>query len=201
MINGSAAALWDTILDYAGEDAFFLSTDTSTVAGTADYTIAATNIYRVRHVDVQFPHGWEQIKPVSFRQRNAYQNQGGWTSGRDTAFILAGRGTDGRQQIRLLPTPQAVYTFRVLYIPIAYDVDGATPLVSFSGWDEYVIADVCAKILEKEESVAKAFLDRRDQRLAQIIYAAQQLGPYQDGVREVVDWGCPDEPYIEPWNN
>lgn len=201
MINGSAAALWDTILDYAGPDSFLSSTDVPTVAGTADYTLAATDIYRVVAVDISFSYGWDEIPSATLRQRHKYQNRSGWSAPSNTAYILTGRDADGLQKIRFLPTPTAVHTFRVIYLPVAFDVDSSTPLVSFSGWDEYVIADVCAKILEKEESAAAPFIKRRDERLAQIIYAAQQLSPHQDGVREAIDWGSCDEVITEPWNN
>lgn len=179
-INQSAAALFDLILDYAGQEAFLTRDDLSIVAGTDTYDLP-TDFYRLVGVDVLFDGRWKALDRGGFIDRNRWQDAG-WTSPRDTRYMLRGRTTAGVQQIMFIPEPTGAFDVRVWYLPLATTITTGTPpedpavsLVSFNGWDEWIVCDVCAKVLEKEESASRPFLQRRAETQLRIIAAAKQL--------------------------
>jgi hypothetical protein len=192
-INQSAAELWDVIIDHAGADAFASLHSFSTVAGTDIYAMPA-DFYRLTGVDVQFSGRWRRIDPHPIGERNLFEGgNDGWTSPRDTRYRLSGRTTAGVQQLRFVPTPQAVASVRAWYVPLAYT--GAASLVSINGWDEFVVADVCAKIFESEESDARAAIARREGARERVIRAASSLDMGEPAqMRDVADYRDDYEP-------
>ncbi|MEQ9074098.1 MAG: hypothetical protein RLP09_09595 [Sandaracinaceae bacterium] len=207
MVNQSAAALWEAALDGANPTEFAVgSVSASTVAGTQEYTLAATggpssenDLYRVIGVDVLFLGRWRPLKKLANAERNAFEGVTGWTGPGDTFYRLQGRTFAGEAKVSFYPTPSGVHSFRVAYTPLATEVDGTNALVALNGWDEYVISDVCAMIAEKEESDAAGFLKRRDAALVRVLWAAANLDDEGiERIRETVNWGEPDPHEHEP---
>lgn len=189
-INQSATALYDAVIEAAGPDAYVTSDDITTVAGTNLYNLPF-DLYRLLGVDVAFETGvFQELRPYNFVERNMFRTRSGWTSPRDTRYALHGHLNTGSfaARIRFIPTPQVVRTVRIWYVPILPTITDAgtpQPLIVFNGWDEYVVADVCAKLLEKEESAAAPFITRRDEAFVRISKAAARLNVH--GPREMHD--------------
>lgn len=188
-IGQSAADLHDLVIDHAGPEAFQASQTIPTVAGTDVYSLSG-DFYRLIGVDVQFGSRWEAIHPYMPHERNRFDGFNGWTSPRDVRYALAGRLSSGVVQIQFIPTPQAVYQTRIWYVPLAYDTVIPYSAVTFNGWDEYIISDVCAKVLEKKEGDARPFLARRDRAEKRIISAATRLDT--GGLRTMRDVSADD---------
>jgi len=72
--------------------------------------------------------------------------------------------------IWLAPTPTAVYTLRLQYVPVLPTIEDSTPtpLETFAGWDDWVINDVAAKLLIEEQSDAADVSQLRDRVGARI---------------------------------
>lgn len=202
MMNAAYAHLVDELYDVIDVEAFVSSVDDTTVAGTDVYTLSPNggpslednDLYRIAGVDVQFQGKWRSIGRWKFTSRNALNDVSGWSGPGDTFYKLHGHNqADGETRIRFYPTPQGVHSFRVWYMPIAFTIDATTPMLALNGWDEFVVCDVCAMILEKEESEAGPFTARRDRALRRVIWAAKMLDDSgTEGPRETVDWGDGD---------
>lgn len=212
-VNQSYAGLWDAILDAGHTETFLTSYDGTTVAGTDVYTISGiydpggdgspyADVYRVAGVDVQFQGDWREIQNLPFTKRNRLVNASGWTGPGDTFYRLHNHlRPSGATQIRFFPTPAAVHNFRVWYLPSAIEVDSDNVLVGLNGWEEYVISDVCAMVMEKAEKPqsAAAFIKRRDAALTRIMWAAANFDDSgTEGLRETVNWGEVDPHEHEP---
>lgn len=215
-INQSAADLYDLIYDAAGPEALARRTTITTVPGTELYELPADH-YRLIGVDVLFGTRWGQIGRASLTDRNRWQGAG-WTGRHDTRYHLFGRATSALYDapsvsvpmIAFVPVPPRVASVRVWYLPLAALVitpggggsvignpyiPESSPLVSFNGWDEYVVADVCAKVLEKEESASKPFVARRDAAAARVLRAARQLDSAEPlRMRDALEEALADDP-------
>lgn len=82
----------------------------------------------VRAIDRQDGADFVPLPRVGIKDRNRY----GSSEGRPGAHRLSARG------IELYPTPDAVYTLRVLHTPAAPTLD-TTPREFFNGWDDYTL--------------------------------------------------------------
>lgn len=174
-INQSASDLHDLIVEYAGSEAFLDSETIATVAGVETYELAS-DFYRLVGVDARFGGRWRSLKPYTPAERNRFEGMGaGWTGPRDVRYALAGRSSAGVQNLRFIPAPPSVTSVRVWFIPLAFESVVPASLVSFNGWDEYVICDVAAKVREKKEGDPRPFLTRRDRAAARIVSAAKKL--------------------------
>lgn len=181
-IEGSLGDLYDIIVESAGPDLFLNTTQThSTVAGTDTYTIYVTvgdqtpaPIYKIIDVQVQFNGDWKRVRPIQFwEELDQSSYDGGWQSENGVYYRCYVGSQEGPlvtgvdRSIRFHPTPQAVHSFRVRYIPTPGDwstLGGGYSYMGFSGWDEFIVSDAAAKCLEKEESwnAAARQVARRD---------------------------------------
>lgn len=107
----------------------FYDTDAtvSTVIGQA-YVAAPTGAWRLLAVDRLDGTEYIPVSRVGIKDRNRF----GSTRGKPEGHRLTARGID------LYPTPDAVYTLRVIYTPVAPTLD-ATQREFYNGWEEYTI--------------------------------------------------------------
>lgn len=190
MINQSYADLCDHVYDATGTKMFLASVDDVTIVGQDIYTPDDNQIYRVAGVDVQFNGKWRELEKWPFTRRNAFVDSVGWSGPHDTYYRIHNHETStGQLALRFFPTPSAAFNFRLWYIPISPEV--GTNIVALNGWDEFIVCDVCAMILEKEEGEEGPFTRRRDRALNRIVWAATNLDDsgVDEGIREVIDWG------------
>lgn len=199
-INTSYAHLVDEIHDNADTEGLLSWYDGATVAGTDTYPVSGSwpapeppqnDVYRIAGVDIQFDGQYRRIDKWRFTRRDAHVDASGWSGPGDTFYrIHRHLRATGATEIRFFPVPGGVHNFRVWYMPIAPEVDGTIPIVSLNGWAEFVVADVCAMILEKGDDDESPFIRRRDRALQRVIWAAANLDDSgMEGIREDIDWG------------
>lgn len=205
MVNASRARLVDEILEVAGPEALLDSFSSSTVAGTSVYAVTGTggpsssnDAYRIAGVDVQWSGRWYAIRPWAFSRRTALEGQTGWSGPGDTFYrVRALTQATGATSVEFFPTPAAVVSFRVWYLPIAHEASASVDVGGLNGWEEYIISDVCAMVLEKEESASAPFVARREEARARIRWAAANIDDSgTDRIRATVNWGGID-PLLE----
>ena len=111
----------------------------STTASTA-YVALPSDAWRVQGVD-RFD-GTETIEllQVGLSDRNKF----GATAGTPRAYRTTARGLD------LYPTPDAVYTLRVMYTPTAPLLQESQPREWYNGWEDYVIEGALFRLDERE---------------------------------------------------
>lgn len=145
MIRASIKRLYNMIVKEF-EDYFFKEYEFDTVAGTKDYDFPS-DFYKF--IGLDYIDSAEDIWPCKqflFRERQKYTNRRS-TDGQYSRYRLLGT------QIRILPAPQSVSTYRLSYIPTPNLPSANADTFDFTqGWDEWVKWDCIIKCLSKEES-------------------------------------------------
>jgi hypothetical protein len=137
-IQKSFAEFYEIVAD-ANEGWWDTSANVATVASQA-YVALPTGAWRVQGVDRYDGGEWEAIRQVSRDARHRYSS----STDKPTAFRLTARG------IELYPTPDTVYTLRVLYVPIAPSLSESQPREWYNAWDDYVIVSTLLKLDTRE---------------------------------------------------
>jgi len=159
MIDASYTELYDLLID---NDLYFFSEDSfSTVADQADYTLPS-DYYKTLGVDLV--RGGDQsitLERFEWMERNRYDN-----AIKNGVGVLADaymRYLPIGGVLRFKPTPQAGQTILHTYIPSPAKLTaGGDVIDGVSGWEEYLVVDVAAKMLEKEESDTTPFMIRKE---------------------------------------
>ena len=163
-INAGIAELHDILIQTYGQDYYITSSTFNTVANQDTYSISTevgTDFYKLRGVDAQINGAdYFTLEPFNFNERNLYQNWGSWNllNLTNVRYRMVG-GT-----IIFSPTPKAVTSVRVWYIPTAQQFSSTTPATStttfddINGYAEYVVIDAAIKCLQKEESDVQALM-------------------------------------------
>lgn len=200
-INASYAHLVDEVHDAADTEGLLTSADAVTTPGTDVYSVNGVytdpdttdqpDVYRVAGVDVEFDGRWRAIGRWRFTDRNELVEAQGWSGPGDTFYRIHNHDrVTGALQLRFFPTPQGAYNLRVWYLPIAPELASGHNVVALNGWDDFIVNDVCAKVLEKGRLDQAPLLQRRERALRRVIWAAANLDDSGvEGIREVVDWG------------
>lgn len=201
-INSSIAELHDILVQSYGGDYFVEQITFTTVANKTDYLLSDIVVGSGTLQDVFFKlHGIDAklnaaatadededadatangdpyfaLQKFNFNERNRFQTGSPWTvmGLANIRYRIVG------SKIILTPAPDANTTIRAWYVPKApLLADDADELDDINYWSEYVIADVCIKILQKEESDTTVFerqkvaLKRRIEEAAQARDASQ----------------------------
>jgi hypothetical protein len=110
-----------------------------TVAG-AVYAALPTGAKAVKAIDRLDGTDYIPLNQVSLSERNRY----GVTRGNPVAYRLSARGAE------LYPTPDAVYTLRVMYTPRPPTLDESTTREWYDGWEDYIIEKVLLELATRE---------------------------------------------------
>lgn len=160
-------------------DTFGNVTTTASVA----FVAAPTGAWRIRGVDRLDGTEFCPLRQVSVMEGNRY----GTTPGRPEAFRLTARGID------LYSIPDAVYTLRVTYTPVAPTLS-ATPTEFFNGWEEYAIFGALVRLAgpgREQTSEWQAQCDRQRERVTRAASGRKNTGPEYLNLYE--DYVNPDE--------
>lgn len=136
----------------AFEGFFDTSTTTPTVANQA-YVALPSGTWRVLAVDRLDGTDYVPVDRIGRKDRNKW----GSRTGKPEGHILTARGVD------LFPTPDAVYTLRITYTPVAPTLD-TTAREFYNGWEQYTIYGALVRLYlnqnrnadEWEKQLAKA---------------------------------------------
>jgi hypothetical protein len=94
------------------------------------------------------------LRPFQFEQRNAYLFTPTWNVVGLSYLRYMVQGSN----MKFVPQPSGVQTIRVWYAPQAADLSSdSDTFQGINGWEEYIIVDVCIKMLTKEESDPSIF--------------------------------------------
>lgn len=130
-----------------------------------------------------------EMAQVGLDQRNRY----GSSTDKPLAFRLSSRG------LELYPTPNAVYTLRVIYTPKPPQISENTQYDYYDGWEDYVIEKVLFELdsregkslndraakLDMAEKALRASSNQRRQSEPEYLRLREYsdiIDPYDDGV-------------------
>lgn len=162
-INASYSELYDLLVGVYQD---FYTTSTTAVVSSGNSSFSVPNdFYKLRAIDRQLSGDeYISLEKFNFSERNnKYSNTTNFNSNYNIKYRLVGNS------IELLPNAEAPGTYRIWYIPVytTLSSDGDV-LDGVNGWEEYIINDVCIKMLDKEESDSSPFQRGKSQQLARI---------------------------------
>jgi len=169
LINQSYNALYDMCLQSMGVEAFLDGYAFATVAGQTAYALP-TDFSKFVGLDMQYGSTWHSLARFSHADRNKYRNA--------TEFFVDGkpriRYNVKRTTVDLLPTPESAQNCWLHYIPevtplsnTSDKIDDAIP----DSFTEFIIVDVAARMLIKEESDPSALLQEKQMIMQRIMGA------------------------------
>lgn len=183
-IQEGGRELYDLVLKYYGEDYYYSSAAAVTVAGTATVALPS-DFYKLLGVDAVLP-GYTDPVPLDRFNWNERHNEGansGWSWANATPRYRLRAGN-----LYFIPTPQAVHSLTVHYVPAMPAISDAAPFDGINGWDEYIVLSAAIKMLAKEESDTSALqveLERCRRRIEEMAPARDVDKPLR--VTDIMD--------------
>ena len=169
MISQSHKRLYDKIVTAYGDDYYVATPYAWATAQNQQLYPLPTDFYKLLLAEValnpQDPNSYITLKQFNMIQKNLfnYPNLYNMYGISNLRYRLNGNN------LMIVPQTQGGQTIRIWYAPRPNQLLKQTDLVDgISGWEEYVVADVCIKMLAKEESdvsVFAAYLAQEDKRL------------------------------------
>jgi hypothetical protein len=141
----------------------------STVASTA-YVALPTDAKVVKAIDRVEGSDHIPMDQVSLSERNRY----GSSTGTPLAYRLSSRGAE------LYPTPNAIYSLRVMYTPKPATLDESTAREWYDGWEDFIIAKVMIELRTRDRTISQddfAKLDMAEKALRASTSARRQQEP------------------------
>jgi hypothetical protein len=191
-VAASYKELYDLIIQKFGDDYFFADPYEFTTDGTNETYDLPEDFYKLFGVDLSLtsgnPDGWIRLKQFTKAERARYavpnfQSFYGITNLR---YRLRG------DTIWFTPRPMAGQKIRLLYAPRPADITADADVVDgVSGWEEYIVTDLCIKMLAKEESDPTVFVMQKQALLKRIEEAAENrnVGEAQTASDTQSNWG------------
>lgn len=173
------------IIAKANEGYFDTDATVDTTVNIA-YVPAPSGAWRIRSVDRYDGTDWIPVNRVSIKDRNRFDRQPGKPDG----HRLTNRGID------LYPTPDATYTLRVIYTPVAPTLDDNTPLEYYNGWEEFTIFGALVRLYLNQNRDASEWqqqLELQRARLLEEPHERNASGPEYLNLHEAdgADWDLP----------
>ena len=196
MINQSAAELYGLLVSKYGEDYFLATPQAFATNGQAFYPLPdgtnylntngvpdpngtpAPACYKVYGVDLNGygaqlnnATGWITMSRFNQSDRNKYNFLLGAASNTVSGQYVQFQYREMGNSLEILPVNTGQY-LRIRYVPIAKQLLQDTDMLpySYSGWHEYVVLDVAAKALAKQQLMEQALelLNRKQLMLERI---------------------------------
>jgi len=167
-------------------EGFFDIYSSATTTANTDFVALPANTWLVRAVDILDSGQFCELEAIGIKDRNRYQ----CTPAQPCAYRLTARGID------LYPTPDAVYTLRVLNTPSAPTMGDTFDF--YNGWEEYVVYATLLRLSLNEEGDRAPWIAERDRARAIAITGANgrrsqspQLIPLDDDMGYWSGYGWP----------
>ncbi len=199
MCSQSRKELYDILVQKFGDDYYLASPYTYLTANQQQFYPLPKDFYKLLGVDVALnggdPNSWVTLKEFSFIQRNLYNFPNVYTMYGITNLRYRLMG----DQLEIVPVPSGGQTIQLWYAPRVSQLINSTDLVDgVSGWEEYIVADMCIKMLTKEESDATVFMEQKMALLKRIEEAAENRNigepeTVSDSRRRNFSWGDPGD--------
>lgn len=126
------------------------------------FTALPGDTWRVRGVDRLDGTSYLPLRQVGIEDRNRFSTD----TGEPVAYRLTSRGLD------LHPTPNAIYTLRITYTPIAPTLDAEIPFTYYNAWEEFVIYGALLRLSLNEERDTSAWQLQQDYQRIRITRGA-----------------------------
>src|SRR5262245_28709322 len=135
-INNAIKALWDLLLLHRPDTYVKEQTPAPTSTPGSNVLALAADFYRLRCVEVLVGANYFPVRTHNLRDAWRLERAGG-AQPRGLRYRIQPGGAPAATALRLAPTPQAVYTFRVHYLPAFADLvaDGDT-FDGVNGYDD-----------------------------------------------------------------
>ena len=191
-INDSYKELYDLLIQKFGDDYFFSVSSNITTDGTNDLYALPSDFYKLYGVDLSLtggnPDGWITVKQFNKADRNRYAVPNFQSFYGITNLRYRLRGSN----LWLTPLPSSGQKLRVLYAPRPTDiVDGSSTIDGVSGWEQYIVSDVCIKYCGAEETDPQLFMAQKASLKQRIEEAAanRNVGDPQTVSDSQTNWG------------
>lgn len=180
MINQSYKELYDILIQKFGDDYFIQIPYTYTTSGQIDPVYQAQvfplppDFYKLMRCEVALnpsdPNSWVTLRQFQAIQANLWNFPNVYTFYGITNLRYRLWGT----QLQIVPIAAAGQTIRIWYSPRPNQLINDTDTVdAISGWEEYIVADVCIKALTKTEEDTGVFMAQKMGLLKRIEEAAE----------------------------
>jgi hypothetical protein len=180
-IDESYAELYDMMVE-ANPENFLASASLAITSGTESYDLEAvgrTGLYKVVGFDMVDGNYSYPMDRFNWSERRRLQ--GGGSSRRSTRYCIIG------EKVYFAPKPTFSGSVTVWYVPTpltpAYT---GTAIDGRAGWEEFIVADVCAKAKMADDEDQSPFVTQREAARNRIEHSAHQRDKANpDHVRDV----------------
>jgi hypothetical protein len=174
MISQSYKELWDILAQKFGDDYFVATPYTYTTGSNQQLYPLPKDFKALLGIEValnpQDPNSWITLRPFEFIQRNLWNYPNVYTFYGVTNMRYRLNGNN----IMIVPITVSGQTMRIWYVPRPNQLINDTDTVdAIAGWEEYIVADVCIKMLAKEESDVSIFAAQKAAMLVRVEEAAE----------------------------
>lgn len=177
VINANIRKVWDLLLRFR-PDAYVVrqGNNPATTANLATVALAA-DFYRLRQVEISDGGTWHRLRPVNLSEGWRYQR----ASSAPTNLRYRVEGSN----LVLAPTPTAVHSLRIFYLP-AFEAlrdpdpedeedEGVTEFDGINGYEDLVIARCIVDLKMREGMAAGEWMTRVEQLTREVQEAAGDL--------------------------
>jgi hypothetical protein len=205
-VTESYYELYDLMIESSGPEHFLEAHSFSTEGGRQTYPLVteeSTNgvpldIYKILGVSANIDGRLRPLRRFAVHEIERLNDTPGWSGYGlvryqfSTNVNKAGDYGGGQyRQVSFTPVPSAAHTVVIYYVPspVVSVGGGATfRFLHYAHWDEYIVVDAAAKILEKEESDAGHLYGRKEALRQRILWHANTMNHNDAGsVRDICD--------------
>lgn len=192
LINHSIQDLIDLLRSHFGHEYHRKKYTFTTASGTRTYLLPS-DFLALLWMEVEFSNNRSaMLRPYNIhdaaRMRSIY-----WPN--PIYYRMGERDSTGNRLVDFIPTPSSAYTINLYYLPVAKQlVNDDDRLDTVHGWDDYIVWDVVAQLLAKEESDPTFALQQRAdvvKRIESLAGATDQGHPDRVGDVQTDDWSWP----------
>ena len=192
MINQSYKEFYDIIIQKFGDDYYIAPPVTYLTTGQVDPISKAQtfplppDFYKLMRCEVALnpgdPNSWITLRQFNAVQANLWNYPNQYTLYGITNLRYRLWGTN----LQIVPISSAGQTIRIWYSPRPNQLINDTDIVdAISGYEEYIVVDVCIKALAKTEEESQVFMLQKAALLKRIEEAAENrnVGDISNGIR------------------
>lgn len=199
LCEDSYLELWDFLIDLLGDEGPWERTNVLTIPNQDFVDVAVSaDVYRMLRLEFAAPGSttYQPVRSLNLASDEISTQPRAWSSASSFRYFArrAPRASLTQRQAALgglapwrfyfSPAPSAAYALRLYYVPTpAINLDFATgAYTNFpDDFPEYVVADVCAKLMDKQEAESAPFVTERERiksRIERYAKPHQMNGPH-----------------------
>lgn len=173
-VNTAADELYDLLVSKF-QDYFTKSIAFLTVASQEQYALPA-DFYKLTGVDLVNGGKTRTLLPFPFHERNRYRNASAFYGLQaKPRYWIRGSAGSGGTFLHLLPIPPGGLAGTFWYVPARTQlVVDADTFDGVNGWEDFIVFDVAARLVGKEEGDASLWVTKKQEVRQRIEIAAQE---------------------------